>query len=109
MLACLTEIFDRASARSPSCCSRWSLRAVRACTTFFDLLLHSRAFLLAKESARSFAKLPFRPRVAVAELLISMLPLSDVVANIVAGAISEAGYTTTKPLLAVAQIDACGF
>ena len=38
-----------------------------------------------------------------------MLPLSDVVANIVAGAISEAGYTTTKPLSAVAQTDACGF
>ena len=41
------------------------------------------------------------------ELLISMLLLSDVVANIIAGAISEAGYTAANPLLAVAQIDVC--
>ena len=41
--------------------------------------------------------------------MISMLPLPDVVANIIAGAISEAGYTAANPLSAVAQIDACRF
>ena len=61
------------------------------------LLLHSRILLACKAS------------VPHTELLISMLLLSDVVANIIAGAISEAGYTATNPLLAVAQIDACRF
>ena len=69
--------------------------------------------MLAQPSSTSFAQ----PRILLAckasvphtELLISMLLLSDVVANIIAGAISEAGYTAASPLLAVAQIDACRF